>query len=130
MEKNVTYYLRQKGLCFKNALSPLLLKKRAQIIVGQFCNHHLIFPKMLLLRVTTYFTLFFNKRQKIKSLEIFWSLAAAGGPSGCCPTESKSISLDQASPRLQASSIYLRIIENYIFETENYIWISHQKHYK
>ena len=76
---------------------------------------------MLLLRVTTYFTPFFNKTAKKKKS---WDILVSGcsrRAERLLPEESKSISLDQASPRLQASSIYLRIIENYIFETENYI---------
>ena len=110
MEKNVTYYLRQKGLCFK---MPFLLLS--------FLEKGPIFPKMLLLRVTTYFILFFLTKEQKKKKES-WDLLVSGcsGRAERLLPESKSISLDQAS-RLQASSIYLRITLHYIFETENYI---------
>ena len=68
-----------------------------------------------------FYPIFLTKEQKKKKES--WDLLVSGcsGRAGGLLPESKSISLDQASPRLQASSIYLRIIENYIFETENYI---------
>ena len=48
----------KKGFVSKMPFTLSFFRKRAQIIVGQFYNHHPIFPKMLLLWVTTYFTLF------------------------------------------------------------------------
>ena len=130
MEKNVTYYLRQKGLCFKNALSsPLLLRKRTQI-VGQFYNPtNPSSQRCCYWEWTHILPHFLIKQLKRKSLEIFWSLAAAGGPSGCCPrspnrfllTKHHHVSKHQASISELSKITFLKLKITFKFHIKNTI---------